>query len=378
MIQLKPAKITLSQDQQVKQKAAVKQMTDLMASVQQWVKYRFLQPNDRVNFHKQGYARDLVDNLVYITLRPATDVSDSSQDKLVTGFTQAAFDPSLYACDNIRTGLTEASDGKCFWCESLIDQNDALISHFRPPAGYQDSNEVVRNSYYNLAYQPDNLVYCCHDCGGRHKALQFPVVGAARMPDASQDEECTVLINPTREDPRQFIRFNPINAQAYPYDEVKAFYQDTQDLNGEQIDALIFNNPKRIPNQKDIDGQLVTEAATETAYLNWKAKCAAKNGEYKGQRNIEILGLNRPTLVRARANHLIGLRGLYLAGKCGDDNTNNGISALSQADSDTTDTSEKTPTAVMIVQYLSLTTDAIATWNAENTLLPTGNSGAQQ
>lgn len=365
MMPISPPSICLSQDQQVKQQVAVKQMKDLMTKVNQWVKYRLLGPHDRISLLRQGYARDLVDNLVYITLREGKQLSDSTSDALVTGFTEGAFDPSLYACENIRDALQSANGGRCCWCESLISHNDAVISHYRPPSGYQDGLYLQRDAYYSLAYDPGNLMYSCKNCAARHKANQFPVSGCGHMPKTSQCAENPVLLNPYSDNPRQYLRFNPVNAKAYAYDTVLKFYQESQGKGLNDIDTLLFNNPSAIPQQTDVRGIPISDPTVNNQYQNWLCQCNGKlQGMSKGQGSIDILGLNRPTLVRARAHHLKLMRGLYISTFNQDPAFSGDVSYLSQMLDNLRKGSSANTNASP--QYLSMTIDAVETWSTHD------------
>ncbi|MCC2614995.1 hypothetical protein LJ739_01910 [Aestuariibacter halophilus] len=305
MIAIKRPAVCLSPDQQHKQRAAVQQMQAILTAVNQSHPYRLLRTQDRRALLQKGYARDLVENLVYMTLRPQPGLSVQHGDRLMIGFTQAAFDPSLYGCDNISEALIKANQGCCSWCERLIAANDGAVFHYRPPCGYLQGLDIQRTAYYALAYDVNNLLFACGDCAQRYKGNHFPVISGPHMPDVSECAERPSLVNPYGEDPRQFIRFNPMNACAYGFDEVVAFYQQTKGLSVEQTADLVSADPGRIPDQQDIRGHRLSDSSVDRAYQQWLCGCA-NSGQTprRGQSTIDCLGLNRPALVYARAAQL--------------------------------------------------------------------------
>ncbi len=137
----------LSADEAFKQKAALQQMTDLLERVAVGKKHRTLTRSDRRTLSQEGYAQDLVDNLVLVTQRiPAKRLDGSSyQDQVQTGFTEAAFDPSLYANRNISTHLHSTHQGCCAFCETNLQASgSAVVVSLRPPAIVFDQQTTVR------------------------------------------------------------------------------------------------------------------------------------------------------------------------------------------------------------------------------------------
>lgn len=277
-----------------------------------------------------------------------------SDDHLSVGFAQAAFDPSLYAGKKILQQLQQASKGCCYWCESLIEhdcsQSSQAVSHYRPPEGVLENGILRRNTYYSLAYDTSNLLYSCTKCSEQYKGLQFPLLDQKRMPQASQSQESPALVNPYTDSPRDFIRFNPINGQAFAFDRVQAFYLQTgkggdgERLSVHQIEELLWSDPRNIPLQKDHNGNAISLTDIDKAYQNWMKTLTEHEsaGLSRGLQSINILGLNRPSLIRARVAHLQAVRGLYLEHPNVTESAN--IDELS------------------VCQYSSLTTDALHTW----------------
>ncbi|WP_394204176.1 hypothetical protein [Shewanella waksmanii] len=338
-------------DIDVKQAAALKQMQALQARLTEGPKYHTLTQADRQRLIKEGYAADLVDNLVFITQRNAANQS-GAKDQLVTGFTYAAFDPALYATDEMSLHLQQINQGCCCYCESYLSATEGgKVSHFRPvqlldEVGASPADIINQCSpYYHLAYQQDNLVYCCHACDEQYKAGQFPIVGK-RFPKVELEHEQGLLIDPYYDDPRQHIRFNPQNGQAYAYDLVQLFYQQTQSLDKDDIAKLLWRQPSAIPLQCNAAGQSISPKELDQQFHTWLSQYLNSGGVSKGHITITTLGLNRPALVLAR---LASLNQLKLSAPVADKSKLNDIAmAHSHA-------------------YRSLAIDALHSWHYQQT-----------
>lgn len=362
MISITPINVVLKPDEQAKVDAATKQMKDLLKQVSKWVKYRLLTANDRNDLLDKGFARDLVDNLVYLSQRYPETKLQNKNDHHVTGFTNEAFDPSIYACESIAVALKQSGSGRCAWCESLIDQNGGVVSHYRPTYGYTKNGTLYRDAYYDLAYNQTNLLYCCKVCADQYKADTFPVVVGEHMPNVALAKEMPVLLNPYVDEPRQFIRFNPLNGHAYPFDQVLNFYQDVHGKGTSQVEADLWRNPANIPQQYDANGNSISSTVIDTAFSQWQKtqKSGCSGLDSRGHKTIEILGLNRPALILSRINHLRQMRSLFLAQTSKDTDLADEAKTVS-------DLIQKLGTishdnSVLVPQYISLTLDAINTW----------------
>ena len=348
MIAIAKPSINFTPDQQVKIKAAVKQMNQLLSKVDHWVKYRLLTRVDREQLMAQGFAQDLVDNLIYLTQR--FEEEKPEYDKLAIGFTSEAFDPSLFACKIAVDALQKNTKGCCSWCESYLEHTQAQVSHYRPPTGYSKDKNLHRRSYYSLAYDDSNLLYACHTCSELYKADQFPTIDNQHVPDVKLEDEKPVLVNPYSDNPRDYIRFNPLNAMAYDFDLACRFYA-TQGKRKDEVEQFIWQDPAHIPLQKTAAGEAISRSEIDNAYRDWleQNKTLAKSS--RGAMTIQIVGLNRDTLVYARANHLASL--------CSQYSNNLSGSADETADEKTESQQSK---ELEGIQYRSLTLDAINTW----------------
>jgi len=294
----------LSADEKIKQSAATKQMQDLLTLLSKGTKYATLTVADRQMLLKKGFAKDLVDNVVFFTERFSNDLKSNALDSLVLGYTHAAFDSSVFACESILSSLMTSHAGRCAYCESQISHTGSgCVSHFRPAWGTIVDGHWQRDAYYHLAYDQRNLLFSCQSCHEYYKGSQFPVRESKRVV-SNTDIETPLLVNPYDDDPRDFIRFNPLSGEAYAYDQFRDYCVDKLAMDVSAIDEYIWSNPDQLPSD------LLSFNAGD--YTQWFAAKPDRNPT-KGQVTIDTLGLNRPDLVRARVISLQGLHGLYLA-----------------------------------------------------------------
>jgi uncharacterized protein (TIGR02646 family) len=345
----------------------VTSMTSLIATLQKAAgdpasKYAILGKAERLSLRQRGFSAALVNGIAFFTeqVRVQKNGKFVEQNQQMVGFTSDAFDPDLYASNAIKSTLIQSHSGRCAYCETLINQNAyGDVEHFRPKAAYTTSwsPALFRPGYFNLAYDPHNLLYSCQLCNEAYKKNQFDVIGP-RVPDATVTSEIPVLINPYSEDPRSMLRFNPLNGYAYAFDLAAAFYSDTQGWGPPQTSAEIWKDPAKIPGQHARNGTPISRPEVDTAYQKWLP--TVQNPLLRrGTATINTLGLNRLALVRARVNQLRQLRAMFGTGSAvGPDQVAAQalVNALMTGD----------PGAARIApQYLSASIDAVHTWSAQ-------------
>ncbi len=312
MIALSPPSITFCADDVAKQKAANKQMSDLLQRVANGQMHRTLTSADRKLLENEGYAPDLVNNLVYLTQRFQGGGLSEYTDKLITGFTDAAIDPSIYATPAIRKALQANNKGNCAFCESHLLATDAgYIYHFRPASILMEKRGTVRSPYYNLAYTPDNLFYACRACCENHKQSQFPLEGK-RYPQVPLDEEMPLLINPYKDMPDKFIGFSPLTAFAYPLDLLEDFFFDTQSMPKNEVKPFLLANPECIHSLSDSPHRHAN-LDEYNAFVSWLSKKSPS--QYKGVQTIQMFGLNRQALLFQRFSSLMNWYISFQAGE---------------------------------------------------------------
>ena len=236
------------------------------------------------------------------------------------GFKSSAFSSEIYASRAIKQAIIHSSCGRCAYCESLIHQDQyGDVEHFRPKSAYADDIEESLSypGYFWLAYRPENLLYSCAICNEAYKKNYFPIFGhRARNPGDDLSEEMPVFLNPYEEDPRLVIRFSALTGHAYPFDLVSRFYGDWKGLNQAQTEEFIWKNPTGIPEdylKYGTTSLLQTDPEVSSAYVEWlKSQNGSDYSLVRGIRLIRLLGLNRPTLVRARLCAMRSLVATYL------------------------------------------------------------------
>jgi uncharacterized protein (TIGR02646 family) len=293
------------------------------------------------------------------------------------GWASDHFDSTYYSGNGIKQALLESHHGKCAYCEAPVGHiAHGDVEHFRPKAGYEEDHSFNSGGYFWQAYAWENLFYSCQICNQVHKGNQFPVfLDGQYKParyglDLDVSKEDPVLIDMGREDPRQYIRFNPIDGSAYPYDLVAAFFQkypphDT--LGASSVEDLLYRSPNHIPLYRSehryaLDkntNQLVFEEGPPPHSLYeplapknfWDFSAEVPVECNRGVLNILALGLNREKLVRERVRHLRQLRGMFWASHQGSEQLA-ARRALAEA------VQPHSP-------YSSLAIDAIETWQRE-------------
>lgn len=343
----------------------VQQMTALVARMQRYAddprnKFTLLLASQRRLLGAEGFEPILVDNIAFFTeeVRVHAERGFVDKDVSMVGFTSNAFPSELYGSDPVRRALQQSHKGRCAYCETLIDASAyGDVEHFRPKAGYTTpaSPALFRPGYFMLAYEPHNLLLSCQLCNQAYKGNAFPVVGA-RVPAVTPEQELALLIDPYREDPRDFVRFNPVNGQAYTFDQVAAFYRSSAGWSAQQTAAEIWKDPTKIPNQLTWDGRPLSSAQLDASFQDW-LKTQSNPLLARGGRTIATLELNRRPLVRARLAHLRHVRGLVWT-------ANTGTGADQAAASAFLADLGPNPVVAQVPQYVSLSIDAAATWSA--------------
>lgn len=159
---------------------------------------------------------------------------------------------------DVKEELWRHHRSKCCYCEqrrALKRESD--VEHYRPKSSvYEDPDH---SGYWWLAYEWTNYLYACKYCNQEHKKNHFPLLddmARAQGPDDDLEKERPFLINPIDEDPIDYICF------------------DWQSSDGLLVKAIGL----------DEDG--------------------------RGTNTIKLTGLNRPDLMKERADVILTLRTL--------------------------------------------------------------------
>lgn len=235
----------------------------------------------------------------------STKGSAGARKALSTEYVRITIDDDQYKPPEAKARLKLDQFGKCAFCEArFMDTAGGDVEHFRPKKRYDEyvpplitSTEQIDTNlgYFQYVYDWDNHLWSCKECNQTYKKNYFDLLpadidepppdsddfddersfleavadwGKHKLPardewNAKGTEESPVLIDPTKEDPREHINFNTVTGMAYPA-------------------------PLDDRNQQE-------------------HKSSARGGKC-----INVLGLNRAELVFSRLRHLTMLRGVFL------------------------------------------------------------------
>ncbi len=120
------------------------------------------------------------------------------------------FDASVFAADAVRGSLFEAYGGKCAYCETPLTWETVVVNQFRPMSGALDLQGVASpDHYWWLAYEWENLYPSCADCQS-FKGQRFPVAGRRARVGVTGERlaaEKPLLLDPRRDHPEAHLVF---------------------------------------------------------------------------------------------------------------------------------------------------------------------------
>ena len=135
-------------------------------------------------------------------------------DAIDNGMELPEFQSKIYGDRIVKDQLILDQHDKCAYCEraDVTANFHGDVEHFRPKAGWVQSRGEALNTpgYYWLAYEWTNLLFTCQHCNQIFKKNQFPLRSPKNRSLSHRDDiarERPILINPTCEDPSQFIEF---------------------------------------------------------------------------------------------------------------------------------------------------------------------------
>ncbi len=134
-----------------------------------------------------------------------------------TGCREFEIKKHIYGHQTIKKTLTTAQHQKCCFCERKTEVGD--IEHLRPKNGYQpqEGEPLFKPGYYWLAYEWDNLFFCCEKCNRSYKRNFFPLVDESKRAKSHLDDinaEEPLFIHPEKENPEEYIEFIGIHPKA--------------------------------------------------------------------------------------------------------------------------------------------------------------------
>ncbi len=120
------------------------------------------------------------------------------------------FDKGVYGHPEVKKALWKAQHRKCAWCETKVEARTNHVDHFRPKSRARGRDGSFSEGYWWLAYARDNLMFSCSNCN-IEKGDWFPLAKGAtklrRGDDPATIDEKPRLIDPSRQDPSQYLTF---------------------------------------------------------------------------------------------------------------------------------------------------------------------------
>jgi uncharacterized protein (TIGR02646 family) len=140
---------------------------------------------------------------------------------------QDGFEFKAYSHGDVKTALSKMTGGNCAYCEADYDATAPVdVEHFRPKGAIETDAGLMKPGYWWLAASWDNLLPSCIRCNRKERVPLFDgselVAGKGnRFPLDDENSraheiggeanEMPLLIDPCREDPADFIRFEDID-----------------------------------------------------------------------------------------------------------------------------------------------------------------------
>ena len=122
-------------------------------------------------------------------------------------------DKHFYSRRMVKDALMKMHHQKCCYCETKLFTRAYLhVEHFRPKSAVRQSRDQKDEypGYYWMLYTWENLLLACFECNSTHKGTLFPLEDPEKRARSHKDNissENPLLIDPSKEDPREHIRF---------------------------------------------------------------------------------------------------------------------------------------------------------------------------
>ncbi len=196
-----------------------------------------------------------------------------------------SFRPDLYGSDKIKRKLRSFFHDKCAFCESYAKsaENEGQlqtiwqVEHYRPKAGVTEDKD--HKGYYWLAYESTNLLTACYRCNALSKGNHFPIKGGTERAKADSfienDEidfnKCTIhniteqaiLLNPVIDNPDDFLLFCKDGS-------IKS--KEENERGKQTIDILGLDKPDLVRERKTIIDAIRNGIQKEALKLHYETK----------------------------------------------------------------------------------------------------------
>ena len=146
-------------------------------------------------------------------LRQQMEAKFDENPDVYKGSSPVKYKSDIYGNEAVKEKLRQVQHNKCCYSETKFVAEYPHVEHFRPKGRVNkgETKNLLYPGYYWLAYEWDNLYLSKQAINVSHKRNFFPLVDEAkRARNHHQDivNEKPLLIDPGKEDPREYIRFH--------------------------------------------------------------------------------------------------------------------------------------------------------------------------
>jgi uncharacterized protein (TIGR02646 family) len=215
------------------------------------------------------------------------------EEEFRSGERKFEFKNKIYGHKSVKDALREAQHQKCCFCERKEEIGD--VEHFRPKSAYQQKqgDPLSKPAYYWLAYDWDNLFFCCPKCNRSYKRNLFPLADPSKRARSHFDDihaEEPLFIHPEKENPEEFIEFKGTEPRAIDGNPKgratiektgidRPFLDEDRHRVYQQLKLLcsILNSNRIDEQMKDEIHQLLDEAVEDAAEYAAMIRCAIRD-----------------------------------------------------------------------------------------------------
>lgn len=195
-------------------------------------------------------------------LENTDDYMSEIEKEILAGVKKLGFNQDIYRHTDVKKALMEDQYDKCAFCESKFSHiSFGDVEHFRPKSATRQrvKDKLERPGYFWLVYDWHNLYVSCEICNRRFKRNMFPLVddsSRVRVRGQGLEAEEPLLVDPGKEDPRQFIEFNaevpkPVAGSRKGRKTIQTLGLDRKELCDERL--KVYNSLKHNNNILQLD-----------------------------------------------------------------------------------------------------------------------------
>jgi hypothetical protein len=203
-----------------------------------------------IRLHRPAQAPDILTSEGAVRTRQLCAQFNADRAAYQRGTIRFEFDPGIYGGDSVKGALMGMQHDKCCFCEAKVPHiSSGDVEHYRPKAGFrqQEEHDLERPGYYWLAYDWENLFFCCEICNRRHKKNLFSLADPGRRARTHNDpvaQESPLFVNPAAEDPALSISVRdevpvPVDGSPRGAATIKALGLDREKLNEDRLQHLL-------------------------------------------------------------------------------------------------------------------------------------------